>query len=95
MEKRGNRPRAYRFLVILCICISVTLLWSSARNRRDLVGINDLEICFPAFVKAYFDLLAEECIPISLITTSETEISLLIADEYTQAADAVLRKNLL
>ncbi len=29
MEKRGNRPRAYRFLVILCICISVTLLWSS------------------------------------------------------------------
>lgn len=64
-------------------------------NNTKILITSDQMKTESGIATAVFELLAEECIPISLITTSETEISLLIADEYTQAADAVLRKNLL
>lgn len=41
-----------------------------------------------------FDILSENKIPVSLITTSETEISLLVTDEYAQMAKSVLSNNL-
>lgn len=42
-----------------------------------------------------FDILSEENIPVSLITTSETEISILVSDEYTQTACEALTKSLM
>lgn len=41
-----------------------------------------------------FDILAEENVPISLITTAETEISILVADEYTETVNQAMTKRL-
>ena len=41
-----------------------------------------------------FEILCENKIPVSLITTSETEISLLVTDEHAQMAISVLQKKL-
>ena len=41
-----------------------------------------------------FSILSENKIPVSLITTSETEISLLITDEFAPLAKSVLTKSL-
>lgn len=41
-----------------------------------------------------FKILCENKIPVSLITTSETEISLLITDEHAQMAKSVLQNKL-
>ena len=41
-----------------------------------------------------FQILSDENIPVSLITTSETEISLLIAEEYSETVKLVLTREL-
>ena len=41
-----------------------------------------------------FQILSDENIPVSLITTSETEISLLIAEEYSETVKLVLPREL-
>lgn len=41
-----------------------------------------------------FKILSEENIPVSLITTSETEISLLVSEEYSETVKLVLAKEL-
>ena len=41
-----------------------------------------------------FRILSDENIPVSLITTSETEISLLIAEEYSETVKLILSKEL-
>ena len=41
-----------------------------------------------------FSILSEENIPVSLITTAETEISLLVSEEYSETVKLVLSKEL-
>lgn len=63
-------------------------------NNVKILISSDLMRTEPGIAAKVFKILSEENIPISLITTSETEISLLVADEYSETVKLILSKEL-
>lgn len=64
-----------------------------SKNTKILISSEKMKTQSGIATKV-FRVLSENKIPISLITTSETEISLLINDEHSQMAKSVLQNKL-
>lgn len=63
-------------------------------NNVKILISSDLMRTESGIAAKVFKILSDENIPISLITTSETEISLLVADEYSETVKLVLSNEL-
>lgn len=64
-----------------------------SNNVKVLIS-SDLMRTEAGITAKVFKILSDENIPISLITTSETEISLLVSEEYSETVRLVLAREL-
>ena len=64
-----------------------------SNNVKVLIS-SDLMRTEAGIATKVFQILSDENIPVSLITTSETEISLLIAEEYSETVKLILPREL-